>query len=78
MKLYISNLPSGMSDADLENLFRPFGAVASARMVLTSRVGSSPCVGMVEMPTENGDVALSELHGKQIDCMVLHIHEMRA
>ena len=77
MKLYVNNLPSGMSDADLENLFRPFGVVASARIVIASRGEHFPKAGLVEMQRKNGDVAVSELDGKQIDCMVLQVHEMR-
>ena len=77
MKLYVCNLPSGMSDADLENLFRPFGVVASARIVIASCGSRSPKAGLVEMRRKNGDVAVSELDGKQIDCRVLRVHEMR-
>ena len=78
MKLYVGNLPIGTSDADLEELFSPFGAVTSAHVTKTKFSGRSRGFGFVEMIRECGERAASELNGQQIDCMVLRVNEARA
>lgn len=78
MKLYVGNLPIGTSDADLEELFSPFGDVTSAHLTRTRYSGRSRGFGSVEMPREYGERAVSELNGQQIDCMALRVHEARA
>jgi len=75
MKLYVSNLPVGTSDSDLANLFRPFGAVTSARVTISTFSGQSQGFGLVEMLRECGERAITELDGQQIDCMVLRVNE---
>ena len=75
MKLYVGNLPIGTSNADLKELFSPFGEVTSAQVTKTKFSGHSG--GFVEMLREYGDRAISELNGQQIDCMVLRVHEVK-
>jgi RNA recognition motif-containing protein len=75
MKLHVSNLPEGTSDSDLADLFRPFGAVTSARVTVSTFSGHSQGFGLVEMLRECGERAMSELDGQQIDCMVLRVNE---
>jgi len=78
MKLYVGNLPIGTSNADLKELFSPFGEVTSAHVTKTKFSGCSRDFGLVEMLQEYGERAVSELNGQQIDCMVLRVHEARA
>ena len=75
MKVFVSNLPAGTSDADLEDLFRPFGEVTSARVATRRFSWRSRGIGIVEMLRECGERAASELNGRQIDCMVLYDYE---
>ena len=78
MKLYVGNLPIDTSNADLKELFSPFGEVTSAHVTKTTFSGRSRGFGFVEMLREYGERAVSELNGQQIDCMVLRVHEARA
>ena len=78
MKLYVGNLPIGTSNADLKDLFSPFGEVTSAHVTKTTFSGHFRGFGFVEMLREYGERAASELNGQQIDCMVLRVHETRA
>jgi RNA recognition motif-containing protein len=75
MKVFVSNLPAGTSDAELEDLFRPFGEVTSARVATSGFSGRSRGIGIVEMLQECGERAVSELNGRQIDCKVLYDNE---
>lgn len=75
MKIFVGNLPVGISDADLHDLFRPFGEVTSAQVTKTRYSGYSRGFGFVEMLPEFGDRAVSALNGLQIDCMVLRVKQ---
>ena len=77
MKLFVGNLPVSASDADLEDLFSPFGKVMSAHVVKTRFSGRSRGFGFVEMLPECGEKAVSELNGRQIDCMLLRVNEAK-
>lgn len=77
MKLYVGNLPAGISDTDLKEIFSPFGAVISARVATTRYTGRSRGFGFVEMLQECGQRAISELNGQQIDCTVLRVNEAK-
>ncbi len=50
MNIYVGNLPYSTTDADLQELFQQFGAVASARVILDKISGRSKGFGFVEMP----------------------------
>ncbi|MFQ6005037.1 MAG: RNA recognition motif domain-containing protein [Woeseia sp.] len=78
MKIYVGNLPLGTSDANLENLFSPFGAVTAARVITARYTGRSRGFGFVEMLREYGQQAISELNGRQIDHIVLRVNEAKA
>jgi len=78
MKLHVGNLPAGTSDADLAELFRPFGVVTAARVTTSMFFGQSRNIGIVEMLRECGELAMSQLDGQQIDCMVLRVHEAQS
>lgn len=77
MKLFVGNLPIGTSDAELRDLFRPFGEVISARVTKTRFSGRSRGFGFVEMMPEYGERAVSELNGRQIDCMLLRVSQAK-
>lgn len=77
MKLYVGNLPAGTSDTDLKEIFRPFGAVISARVVMTRHTGRSRGFGFVEMLRQSGQRAISELDGQQINCVFLRVNEAK-
>ena len=78
MKLYVGNLPASTSVKDLEDLFSPYGAVTSTR-VLTTRHGGHPRgFGYVEMLKQHAERAIAELHGQRINFMVLRVSEAKS
>lgn len=78
MKIFVGNLPVGLSDKDLNDLFSPFGEVTSAEITKTRFSGRSRGFGFVEMLPEFGERAVSALNGLQVDCMVLSVKPAKA
>ena len=49
MKIYVSNLAYGLTDADLRAAFAPFGEAESVRIIYDQVTGRSRGFGFVEM-----------------------------
>ena len=77
MKIYVSNLPAGTSDAGLAEMFEPFGIITSAHVMTSWGSGHSRGFGFVEMMRECGERAISKLNGQVTDGLVLRVHEAR-
>lgn len=78
MNIYVGNLSYQTRDADLEDLFAPFGEVTSARVVMDRETGRSRGFGFVEMASaEAGDNAIRELDGNDFMGRNLKINEAR-
>ena len=78
MKLYVGNLPANTSVKDLEDLFSPYGAVSSARVLTTKHGGHPRGFGYVEMIKQHAERAIAELNGQRIDFMVLRVSEAKS
>jgi len=68
MNIYVGNLSWNMTSEDLENLFTPFGAVASAKIV-TDKFNNnrSKGFGFVEMANDDeARAAISQLHDTEM------------
>ena len=77
MKLYVGNLPANTSAKDLEDLFSPYGAVTSARVLTTKHGGHPRGFGYVKMIKQHAERAIAELNGQRINFMVLRVSEAR-
>ena len=78
MKLYVGNLSYEMSEAALNDLFTPFGTVESAKIITDKYTGNSKGFGFVEMASrEEGEKAISELNGKQLNNRAITVNEAR-
>jgi len=75
MKIYVGNLPWSTADADLEEMFAAAGSVESARVITDRDTGRSRGFGFVEMNQADGQRAISELNGKEIDGRALRVNE---
>ena len=76
--IYVGNLSFSMSDDELGEIFNPFGAVSSSRVIRDKFTGRSRGFGFVEMENgEEADKAISELNGKTVDGRVLKVSEAR-
>lgn len=68
MNMYVSNLGFHASDADLRELFNPFGKVSSAKVIMDRTNGRSRGFGFVEMVSASEAAkAMDTLDGKEVD-----------
>lgn len=68
MNIYAGNLPYGISDKDLEDMFSEFGAVKGSKIIIDRETGRSKGFGFVEMENETeGQEAITQLNGKDIE-----------
>ena len=75
MNIYAGNLSYNMTDDDLNTLFSAFGTVAESRIVIDRDTDRSKGFGFVEMPNQaEGDEAISQLDGKEIDGRVIKVN----
>jgi cold-inducible RNA-binding protein len=78
MKLYVGNLSFQTSSNDLQELFSQAGTVESASVVEDRDTGRSRGFGFVEMATkEEGEAAISQLNGKEVDGRSLNVNEAK-
>ena len=75
MKIYVGNLPWSMSSSDLEYLFGAVGPVTSATVVADRDSGRSRGFGFVEMDKADGQRAISQLNGHEVDSRALKVNE---
>lgn len=79
MNIYVGNLSYRMTEEELKATFAPYGAVKSAKIV-TDRENNdrSKGFGFVEMESqEDGNRAIEQLNGKEIDGRTLRVNEAR-
>lgn len=68
MKIYVSNLGFGVTDADLSTFFTEYGEVVSAKVIMDRETGRSRGFAFVEMSDEEaGKTAIRGLNNKDID-----------
>ncbi len=77
-KLYVGNLPYGVTDSDLQNMFAQHGSVQSAQVIMDRDTGRSKGFGFVEMDNANeAQTAIDTLNGQQVDGRALTVNEAR-
>jgi RNA recognition motif-containing protein len=77
-KLYVGNLSFNTSNEDLQELFGQAGTVESVNIVEDRDTGRSRGFGFVEMSSkEEGQTAIEQLNGKEIDGRSLTVNEAR-
>ncbi|GAB4275080.1 MAG: RNA-binding protein [Candidatus Rifleibacteriota bacterium] len=78
MKLYVGNLPYSVRDAELEEIFSPFGEVISANVIIERDTNRSKGFGFVEMASaEDAQEAISQLNGKEYNGRGLKVNEAK-
>jgi RNA recognition motif-containing protein len=78
MKVYVGNLPWGVTDLDLQNLFAPFGSVESAQVVTDRDSGRSRGFGFVEMAAHHASQAIAKLNGHEMESRALRVNEAQS
>ncbi|MGH8547826.1 MAG: RNA recognition motif domain-containing protein [Methylococcales bacterium] len=77
-KLYVGNLSHTVGDRDLEEMFRPYGRVVSANVIMDRHSGRSKGFAFVEMSSDQeARAAISALHGKDVEGKSLTVNEAR-
>jgi RNA recognition motif-containing protein len=77
-KLYVGNLPYGVTDSDLQQMFEPHGTVESAQVIMDRDTGRSKGFGFVEMGSDQeAQAAIAALNGKEVDGRALTVNEAR-
>ena len=76
MNIYVGNIPWGLEDQDLENVFAEHGTVTSAKIIKDRATGSSRGFGFVEM-SDGGEAAIEALNGTEVDGRELVVNESR-
>ena len=72
MQIYVGNLPTEFSDADLRSLFEPFGRVVAAS------IGKEPGYGFVEMQKKSEARSAAEgLRGKEMQGKPLRVKVLK-
>jgi RNA recognition motif-containing protein len=78
MNIYVGNLSYGMTDNALEALFTQFGSVSESKIIFDRETGRSKGFGFVEMSNSSeGEEAIRQLNGKEIDGRSLRVNEAR-
>jgi RNA recognition motif-containing protein len=75
MKLFVGNLPWSVTDQDLEEMFAPFGAVGSAKVITDRDTGRSRGFGFVEMSDDSARNAIADLNESEISGRKLTVNE---
>lgn len=77
-RIYVGNLPWAYSSSDLENLFRDYGDVAAAEVIMDRETGRSRGFGFVQMANDGDmDAAIDGLNGQDCGGRPLVVNEAR-
>jgi RNA recognition motif-containing protein len=78
MKLYVGNLSFNTTQTDLEKIFGEVGTVDSTNIITDRETGNSRGFAFVEMSSqEEGQNAIAQLDGKEIDGRNLKVNEAK-
>jgi RNA recognition motif-containing protein len=77
-KIFVGNFSFSTTEADLRQLFEPYGAVDSVTVITDRDTGRSRGFGFVEMPNNGeADAAITALNGKDSGGRQLTVNEAR-
>ena len=77
-KLFVGGLPYSMTDADLEELFKEFGEVASATVIIDRDTNRSKGFGFVEFSSDDeAKAAINALNDKEVQGRRIVVNEAR-
>lgn len=74
----MGGLPYSIGDTQLEELAKPFGEIASAKVIEDKFSGQSKGFGFVEyVNNEDADKAIEALNGKEVEGRTIVVNEAR-
>lgn len=77
-KIYVGNLSYETDNASLDQMFKPYGTVASAQIIMDRDTGRSKGFGFVEMgSSDEAKTAIGALNGTQINGRAITVNEAK-
>jgi cold-inducible RNA-binding protein len=77
-KLFVGSLPWAVDDAALEDLFKSFGQVTSAKVIMDRESGRSKGFGFVEFDDDNAaQAAIKQMNGSDMQGRTIVVSEAR-
>lgn len=77
-KLYVGSLPYSVDETQLRELFEPYGALESVRIINDRMTGRSKGFGFVEFDNpESASEAIAQVNGKEVEGRSLVVNEAR-
>ena len=77
-KVYVGNLPFGVEDKELQELFSPYGEISEAVVIKDKYSGRSKGFGFVTFVDEAAaKKAIAEMNGKEIQGRALKVSEAK-
>lgn len=77
MKIYVGGLPFTVTEANVRELFEPYGTVESAQLITDRDSGQSKGFAFVEMSNEAAKKAIAELNEAELGGRTLIVNEAR-
>ncbi len=78
MNIYVGNLPYGVTEDDLRELFAGYGDVSSANVIMDKFSGRSKGFGFVEMPSQaDAEAAIKALNESDLGGRNIKVNEAR-
>ena len=78
MRIYIGNMPYGITSEDLSEMFGEYGHVQDATVIMDRETGRSKGFGFVEMPNNGeADRAIKELNSTQLQGRMITVNQAR-
>jgi cold-inducible RNA-binding protein len=77
-KIYVGNLSYEADNASLDQMFKPYGTVSSAQVIMDRDSGRSKGFGFVEMGTsDEAKAAIGALNGTEINGRAVTVNEAK-
>ena len=77
-KIYVGNLPWATTSSDLEAMFRQYGEVTSAEVIMDRETNRSRGFGFVQMPADDAaEQAMNAMNGQDMNGRPLVVNEAR-
>jgi cold-inducible RNA-binding protein len=77
-KLFVGSLPWAVDDQGLEDLFKGFGAILSAKVIMDRETGRSKGFGFVEFEDDDAaKAAMDKLNGSDLQGRAIVVNEAR-
>lgn len=78
MKIYVGNMPYSVTSEALSDMFKEYGGVDEATVIMDRETGRAKGFGFVDMPNNSdADRAIKGLNGTQLDGRALTVNQAR-